>query len=342
MEIASALGATIMRVVARRETATAFLTRCSHGGAYDPTVRSDYDMSDEIRIGVDFGGTKIEAAALDGRGEFLCRLRVPNPGSYDAALEAVRELVYSVESQVGPAMSVGMGVPGSISPRTGVMRNANTTWLNGRNLRADVITCLGREVKLANDANCLALSEVVDGAAQSSKIAVAIILGTGCGGGVVIDGRLVEGAHGIGGELGHISLPWPHGVELDAPPCWCGKRGCIELWVSGSGLQRDYAAVNGTQVNAPSIIEQSRAGDAAAIDALDRYIDRLGRTLAMVCNLIDPDTIVLGGGLSNVAELYDRLPQKIRAFVFSDAWDGRIVPAQWGDSSGVRGAARLL
>lgn len=298
-------------------------------------------MSTGTRIGIDFGGTKIEAAALNDNGEFLARERIANPGSYDAALLAVRDLIARIEAGVGRATSIGMGVPGSISPRTGVMRNANTVWLNGRNLREDIIATLGREVKLANDANCLALSEVVDGAAKGSKIAVAVILGTGCGGGVVIDGRLLEGAHGIGGELGHISLPWPRDTELDAPECWCGQRGCIELWVSGSGLQRDYEAVNKARMDGPSIIEAARAGNVAASSALDRYIDRLGRTLAMICNLVDPDTIVLGGGMSNVAELYVQLPQTIRAFVFSDTWDGRIVPARWGDSSGVRGAARL-
>jgi fructokinase len=299
-------------------------------------------MSDPIHIGIDFGGTKIEAAALDTHGEFLSRTRVPNPGNYDAALEAVRDLVARVEDQVGRATRIGVGVPGSISPRTGVMRNANTVWLNGRNFRADIIATLGREVKLANDANCLALSEVVDGAARDSKIAVAVILGTGCGGGVVIDGRLVEGAHGIGGEMGHMSLPWPRGVELDAPRCWCGQRGCVELWVSGSGFQRDHAEVNATHLDGLAIIDAARAGDAAASATLDRYVDRLGRTLAMICNLLDPDTIVLGGGMSNVEELYARLPKTIREFVFSDTWEGRIVPAHWGDSSGVRGAARLL
>ena len=298
-------------------------------------------MDDTIRIGIDFGGTKIEAAALNDRGEFLHRLRVPNPGSYDAALLAVRDLVTSIESQVGRGSSVGMGVPGSISPRTGVMRNANTTWLNGRNFRTDIAAALGREVKLANDANCLALSEVVDGAALGSRVAVAIILGTGCGGGVVIDGKLVEGAHGIGGELGHMSLPWPRDTELDAPECWCGQRGCVELWISGSGLQRDYEKENGIRMDGATLIERARHGEAAPAAALDRYVHRLGRTLAMISNLIDPDTIVLGGGLSNVVELYARLPPIVRGFVFSDTWEGRIVQARWGDSSGVRGAARL-
>jgi fructokinase len=295
----------------------------------------------EVRIGIDFGGTKIEAAALDARGDYLLRRRVPNPGDYAGALEAVRDLVATLEAQVGRATSIGMGVPGSISPRTGVMRNANTQWLNGRNLHADIAATLGREVLLANDANCLALSEALDGAAQGSQVAVALILGTGCGGGIVIDGRLVEGANGIAGELGHISLPWPRGSELDAPPCWCGQRGCVELWISGSGMQRDFEVVNGYRLEAPAIIQAARADTPAAKDALDRYIDRLGRTLAMVCNLIDPDTIVLGGGMSNVTELYARVPDVIRRHAFSDAWSATVVPARWGDSSGVRGAARL-
>lgn len=295
----------------------------------------------EIRIGIDFGGTKIEIAALGSEGEFLARRRVPNPGNYDAALVTLRQLVTAVEAEIGPALSVGIGVPGSISPRTGKMRNANTVWLNDRNLLHDIAAALDRDVQLANDANCLALSEVVDGSAQGSRIAVAVIIGTGCGGGVVINGQLVEGAHGVAGELGHISLPWPRAEELDPPTCWCGQRGCIELWVSGSGLQRDYERVNGQRMDGTAIVEAARRSESAALAALDRYVDRLGRTLAMVCNLLDPDTIVLGGGLSNVTELYERLPQQIRQHVFSDVWDARVVQARWGDSSGVRGAARL-
>jgi fructokinase len=294
-----------------------------------------------VRIGIDFGGTKIEAAALNEQGDFLTRLREPNPGSYDAALATIHTLVDRIEADFGRAQSVGIGVPGSISPSTGVMRNANTVWLNGRNFRSDVSRVLQRDVRVANDANCLAVSEVIDGAALDSRIAVAVILGTGCGGALVINGQLIEGANGIAGELGHMSLPWPRADELDAPACWCGQRGCNELWVSGSGLQRDYAAVNGLQLDAQSIVAAARAGDSPASAALARYIDRLARTLAAVCNVIDPDTIVLGGGLSNVVELYDQLPAKIREYVFSDSWDGRVVRARWGDSSGVRGAARL-
>lgn len=295
-----------------------------------------------IQVGVDVGGTKIEAAALDARdGRFLARVRLPNPGSYDAAIRTVCELVERVEREAGGRGTVGVGAPGSISPRTGTMRNANSTWLNGRHFREDLSAALGREVRLANDANCLALSEVVDGAATGARVVFAAILGTGCGGGLVVDGRIVEGAHGISGEWGHVPLPWPTSEELDATPCWCGKRGCLETWISGTGLQQDHWRATGHRLSGEEIIEAARAGDAAAGATLSRYIDRLARALAMVCTVIDPDVIVLGGGLSNVTELYERLPDRVRELVFSDFWDGRIVPARWGDSSGVRGAARL-
>lgn len=294
-----------------------------------------------VQIGVDFGGTKIEAAALNGEGKFLARVRAPNPGSYDAAIRTVCELIATVEREAGAGGSVGVGTPGSISPRTGMMRNANSVWLNGRKFREDLSAALGREVRLANDANCLALSEAVDGAAMGSKVTFAVILGTGCGGGLVINGQLIGGAHGIGGEWGHIPLPWPTREELDATQCWCGQRGCLETWVSGTGLQRDHAKVSGIALTGEEIIRAAREGDAHAQSSLQRYIDRLGRALAVICNIVDPDTIVLGGGLSNVSELYASLPEIVRRYVFSDMWHARIVPARWGDSSGVRGAARL-
>lgn len=297
--------------------------------------------SNAIRIGVDFGGTKIEAAALDRDGTFLARVRAPNPGNYEGALRLVCDLIAQVEQQVGGRGTVGIGTPGSISPRTGIMRNANSTYLNGRDFRTDLSAALGREIKIANDANCLALSEVVDGAAAGSKIAFAVILGTGCGGGLVVDGQLVEGAHGIGGEWGHTPLPWPTHEEIDASKCWCGLQGCLETWISGSGFQRDYASTTGQSLTGEAIVARARAGEAEAVAALDRYIHRLARGLAVICNVVDPDTIVLGGGLSNVHELYERLPEAIRTYVFSDTWNARIVAAKWGDSSGVRGAARL-
>lgn len=299
------------------------------------------DASRPIEIGVDFGGTKIEAAALDAHGNFLARLRAPNPGSYDASIRAVCELVASAESQAGQRGTIGIGTPGSISPRTGVMRNANSTYLNGRRFHEDLSAALGREIRLANDANCLALSEAVDGAAAGCRVTFAIILGTGCGGGFVVDGQLVEGANGIGGEWGHIPLPWPTREEFDATKCWCGLRGCLETWVSGSGLQRDYAQSGGTAVDAQSIIRAAREGDERALVAFEHYVSRLGRAIAVIVNVLDPDTFVLGGGMSNVPELYERLPDAVRPYVFSDAWAAKIVPARWGDSSGVRGAARL-
>ncbi len=294
-----------------------------------------------MRIGVDFGGTKIEAAALDDAGAFAARIREPNPGSYDGALMLVADLIARVEAETGPARSVGLAIPGSPSPRSGLIRNANSTYLNGRRFAEDLEGALGRPVRLANDANCLALSEAVDGAGADAASVFGVILGTGCGGGLVIDGKLVEGAHGVAAEIGHISLPWPSVDEAPGPACWCGLNGCLETWVSGSGFQRDHEATTGRAWKARAIVEAARQGDPGAATALDRYVDRLGRALAMVVNLADPEVFVLGGGMSNVAELYDRLPEVVGRYIFSDHWDGRIVPAKWGDSSGVRGASRL-
>lgn len=296
-----------------------------------------------IRIGVDFGGTKIEAAALDAQGNFLARVRGPTPNNYVQSLRVIRDLVIAAEVEAGGERgTVGVGTPGSISPMTGALRNANAVWLNGQHFREDLTEVLNRDVRMANDANCFALSECVDGAAQGSTVTFAIILGTGCGGGLVIRRSLVEGAHGVGGEWGHLSLPWPTSDEfVNAPTCWCGKRGCLETWVSGSGLQRDYARVTGRRHTGEQIVALARGGDPHAKSALERLIHRLGRGIAAISNVVDPDTIVLGGGLSNVPELYKALPDIVRAHVFSDHWAARIVPARWGDSSGVRGAARL-
>lgn len=294
-----------------------------------------------MRIGIDFGGTKIEAAALDDTGAFVARIREPNPGSYDAALALVAQLIARVEAEAGPARSVGLAIPGSPSPRTGLIRNANSTYLNGRRFGEDLALALGRPVRLANDANCLALSEALDGAGNGAASVFGVIVGTGCGGGLVVGGELVEGAHGVAAEIGHVSLPWPSVDEAPGPACWCGLRGCLETWVSGSGFQRDHEATTGRAWTAQAVVAAARDGDEDAATALDRYIDRLGRALAMVVNLVDPEVFVLGGGMSNVSELYDRLPDIVARHAFADHWDGRIVAARWGDSSGVRGAARL-
>lgn len=294
-----------------------------------------------IQVGVDFGGTKIEAAALAPDGRFLARVRAPNPGSYDAAIDTVRDLIAKAEQQAGARGTIGVGSPGSVSPRTGVMRNANSTWLNGRRFREDLQAGLGRPVRLANDANCLALSEAVDGAAAGLAVVFAVIIGTGCGGGLVVDGKLVEGANGVAGEWGHTPLPWPSVAESPGPACWCGRQGCLETWISGTGLQRDHAARVGQDLSGEAIIAAAHAGDAQAVVSFDLYLDRLARGLAVICDIADPDAFVFGGGLSNVVELYERLPGFIEPHVFSDGWNARLAPAQWGDSSGVRGAARL-
>jgi fructokinase len=298
-----------------------------------------------IRIGVDFGGTKIEAAALDRDGTFLSRVRAPTPRDYAASLAAVRDLVAEAERQAGVAPGrkrlVGVATPGSISPKTGLIRNANSLWLNGKTFQKDLGTTLQAPVRMANDANCLALSEASDGAGAGAAIVFAAILGTGCGGGVVAHGRVVEGANAIGGEWGHTPLPWPNGEEYPAPPCWCGRHGCLELYVSGTGFEADHARVTGRKLAGAEIAAAARQGDAHAQASLARYVARLGRGLAVICNVLDPDVIVLGGGMSNLPELYARLPAEIARWIFSDVCSTRIVPARHGDSSGVRGAAML-
>lgn len=291
-----------------------------------------------IRIGVDFGGTKIEAAALDANGRFLARVRAPSPRDYEAGLNVVRDLVAEAERQVGvTGASVGVCGPGSPSPVSGLMRNANSTELNGRPFPADLARVLLRPVRYANDANCLALSEAADGAGVGCDVVLGVILGTGCGAGVTVAGRILEGRNAIAGEWGHTPLPWPRDAEHPGPACWCGRRNCLELWVSGAGLARDH----GGDATGELIIANARDGDVAAAAALDRYVDRLARGLAVVCDVLDPDVIVLGGGMSNVGELYERLPGAISPLVFSDVFTTPIRPAAHGDSSGVRGAAWL-
>lgn len=294
-----------------------------------------------MRIGIDLGGTKIEAIVLDGDGRELFRKRVRSPrGDYPGTIEAVAALVAEAEQISGPA-SVGVGIPGAISPATGLVKNANSTWLNGRPLAEDLAARLARPVRLANDANCLALSEAADGSAIGQHVVFGVIIGTGTGGGVVVNGCAVVGANAIAGEWGHNPMPWPDSEEWPGPPCYCGRTGCIETFLSGPGLSRDHQRTTGTPLDAAAIAERACAGEADASATLDRYERRLARALASVINVLDPDVIVLGGGLSNIERLYARVPTLWNEYVFSDHVATRLVKAAYGDSSGVRGAAWL-
>ena len=294
-----------------------------------------------MRIGVDLGGTKIEAIAIDGPNEVL-RRRVATPrGDYAATIAAVRNLVDTVEREVGATCTVGIGIPGAISAVTGLVKNANSTWLIGHPLDRDLERALARPLRVSNDANCFALSEATDGAAQGAQIVFGVILGTGAGGGVVVNGRVLEGRHRIAGEWGHNPLPWPQNGEQPGPACYCGRTGCIETFLSGPGLTETYAAIAGRRAGAPEIAALADAGDADASQALATYESRLARALASIINVLDPDVIVLGGGVSNIARLYSRVPPLLKPFVFSDSADTPIVAARHGDSSGVRGAAWL-
>jgi fructokinase len=296
----------------------------------------------QLRIGIDLGGTKTELIALDGSGAERFRKRVPTPAhDYAAILACVAGLVNEAELRLGARGTVGVGTPGAPSPETGLLRNSNTACLNGRPVREDLIRALGREVRIANDANCFALSEAVDGAGRSAGVVFGAILGTGVGGGIVVDGRLLHGRNAIGGEWGHNPLPWPRPDELPGPACYCGKHGCIETFVSGTGLTRDYALHGGSALGGAEIAARAERGDAAANAALERYEGRLARALAAVINLLDPDVIVLGGGVSRVLRLYNALPAQLPAHVFSDKVATRIAAAAHGDASGVRGAAWL-
>jgi fructokinase len=294
-----------------------------------------------MRIGIDLGGTKIEVIVLDDDGKERFRKRVPSPrGDYEGTIEAVARLVEEAEAVAGPA-TVGIGMPGAISPATGLVKNANSTWLNGRSLAEDLTNRLARPIRLANDANCLALSEAADGAAAGQAVVFAVIIGTGTGGGVVTNGRAVVGANAIAGEWGHNPMPWPEDGEWPGPECYCGRTGCIETFLSGPGLSRDHVRATGEALDALSIAARACSGDPQAVASLQRYERRLARALASVINVIDPDVIVLGGGLSNVERLYTQVPLLWGGYIFSDHVATRIVKARYGDSSGVRGAARL-
>jgi len=295
-----------------------------------------------VQIGIDLGGTKIEGLAIDGDGRELARRRVPAPrGDYDKTLQAIVELVGAIEREMGAEGSVGVGMPGTISPATGLVKNANSTWLNGRPLADDLPRLLGRAVRFANDANCFALSEATDGAAAGAPVVFGVIIGTGTGGGVVVSGRCVTGANAIGGEWGHNPLPAPRDEERPGPACYCGRSGCIETFLSGPALARDYAEAGGDRIEADAVAARAASGDARAMGCLDRYADRMARALASVINVIDPDVIVLGGGLSNIDRLYEAVPARWASHIFSDRVVTRLVRAKHGDASGVRGAAWL-
>ncbi|MGD1878977.1 MAG: ROK family protein [Kiloniellaceae bacterium] len=295
-----------------------------------------------MQIGVDLGGTKIEAAALATDGSLLARRRRPTPRlDYAATIGAIVALVQQVEEETGQRGSVGVGIPGALSTTSGLIKNSSSTWLLERPLDRDLATALGRPVRLMNDANCLAISEAADGAAAGCDVVFGVILGTGVGGGLVVHGRALIGRNAIAGEWSHNPLPWPRNDERPGPACYCGKHGCIETFLSGPNLARDYREAGGEAVAAPELVVRAASGEPAALAALARYEDRLARALATVINVVDPDAVVLGGGLSNVDRLYDRLPALLPRYVFSDHVATPVLKARHGDSSGVFGAARL-
>jgi fructokinase len=295
-----------------------------------------------MRLGIDLGGTKIEIVAFGRGDEPLFRRRVPTPRhDYRGTIDAIVDLIRAAEEATGETGTVGMGIPGAVSPATGLLKNANSTWLNGRCFAEDLSTAAGREVRLANDANCFALSEAVDGAGRGHRVVFGVIIGTGTGGGVVVDGSLLTGPNAVAGEWGHNSLPWPGPEELPGHLCYCGHHGCIETFLSGPGFARDYAAMGGESLEPSEIAARAARGEAAASATLDRYIHRMARALSSVINLLDPDVIVLGGGMSHVDALYERVPAIWEEWVFSDRVDTLLVPPRHGDSGGVRGAAWL-
>ena len=302
-----------------------------------------------MRIGVDVGGSKIEVVALDRNGDEHLRRRIPAPrDDYNATVRAIAGLVASLDADLPETATVGVGIPGTASPVTGLVKNANSTWLIGHPMSRDLTQAIGRPVRLANDANCFALSEAIDGAAAGEAVVFGVIVGTGTGGGVAIGGEILTGPNAIAGEWGHNPLPWPRTEagesgppEWPGPPCYCGKSGCIETYLSGPGLTRDLQIHTGEKREPAAIADAAAAGDERAEAALRRYEDRMARALASVINVLDPDVIVLGGGLSNLRRLYDSVPRLWGAHVFSDEAATRLVRAHHGDASGVRGAARL-
>jgi fructokinase len=297
--------------------------------------------SSSFRLGIDLGGTKIAAVVLAADGRVVWEQRVATPRhDYDGTIARIAEIVATGEAAVGARCSVGIGMPGAISPATGFVKNANSTWLNGRPLRIDLERALAREVRLANDANCLAVSEATDGAAAGADVVFGVILGTGTGGGLVVRGHIVTGANAIAGEWGHNPLPWPEADELPGPACYCGRFGCLETWLSGPGIAADYRRRGGDALTSEEIAARI-ADDSLARETMGAWTHRLARGLASIINVLDPDIIVVGGGLSQIASLYTDVPHLWAQWVFSDVVDTRLVPAKYGDASGVRGAAWL-
>ncbi|MGB1109997.1 MAG: ROK family protein [Gammaproteobacteria bacterium] len=295
-----------------------------------------------MRIGVDLGGSKIELLALDDQGVETKRFRQPTPqGDYDATIQTIADMVHRTESDLGLSCSVGIATPGAISPASGLMKNSNSTCLNDRPLQRDLETALNRPLRLANDADCFALSEASDGAAAGAGSVFGVIVGTGTGAGIVIDGKLLSGPNAIAGEWGHNPLPWPRDDERPGAPCYCGQSGCIETWLSGPGMAANHERQTAESLTSEQIIAAARAGSPGSVHSLNDYVDRMARALASVINLLDPEVIVLGGGMSNIDELYFRVPDQWQRYVFSDRVDTRLVKNRHGDSSGVRGAAWL-
>ncbi len=293
-------------------------------------------QSSTHRIGIDLGGTKTELAVLDPAGTIVWRHREPTPTSYPDIIRTMTGLVTAAEAALNTVATIGVGIPGVVSPATNLVKNANTQALIGQALDHDLAAAIGRPVRIENDANCFALSEAADGAGQGARCVFGVIIGTGCGGGIVVDGRVIQGRHRIAGEWGHTPLPHARPDELPAPPCWCGQRGCLELYLAGPGLARSCDAPTGH-----AVLDRAAAGDPAALAALADHADRLARGLAIIINVLDPDAIVLGGGLSNLPHLYDTMPSLLGRYVFSDVVDTPILRNKHGDSSGVRGAAWL-
>ena len=295
-----------------------------------------------LRLGIDLGGTKIAAVVLDPGNAEIWRSRVATPrGEYGGTIEAIAELVERAEREIGMSCSVGLGIPGAISPATGRIKNANSTWLNGQPLREDLERRLSRPLRFQNDANCLAMSEAHDGAAAGAAVVFGVILGTGTGGGVVVRGEVLTGANAISGEWGHNSLPWPDAGERPGPACYCGRTGCIETFLSGPGLAADYVRQGGSPHSGEEIVALAGRGDPLATAVLDTWQHRLAKSLASIINVLDPDVIVVGGGLSRISKIYETVPRLWGGWIFSDAVVTRLVPAQHGDASGVRGAAWL-